>query len=419
MKVDYSNCFIELYAGCGGHTLGMITSGLKCIAAVEYNEDACATFWTNLCMDGFSNLKVENQDKADKLMKILGTPEEKYLGFKNENLRQSSYQGTSNQLFTHIPDDDWLQQTEDISPVLNLYCFSTLELEPEDIMNDLGFNPGEIGMITGGPPCQGFSTSNTNRHESDVRNQHPFRFLHYVDKIKPKVFEIENVTGMLTLGKKKGESEGPFPKWIKQRGDEIGYVVEYQIINMKNYGVPQSRRRVFYQGIRKDLYDQGTRHIWPPVTHNWSLFDKTKTISFEKFQELYASGIEPYVTVSEAIGSLSRWKLSASRDQDCKHLPDGHPDRYSNGLHDETTQIRNDGFIYYKDRFSGNWFKGNHQSEYGSFNQEVMVQCINCQNFNYTIRKRCHSCKAEFPTLNQSNLKWFYEIIVDINNKIK
>lgn len=377
------NCFIELFAGCGGNVLGLMQAGWKCLAAVERAEDAVWTLWTNLAMTGFTSLKA-SPEQYEKLKNKIG----------------DRWQ-THNNFFTHIPGNDWLSQKDEISPIMGIWCSDMTVLEPEELMESIGIQPGEIGLISGGPPCQGFSTANDGRHMEDHRNQLPFRYIYFVKRIQPHVFEMENVPGMLSLGKKKGETEGPFMKWIRTAADEAGYHFEYHILNAMHYGVPQSRRRVIMLGIRKDLYEAGARYSPPPITHNWSFYDALENGTA---MEHIATGKQPYVTVREAIGDLSMMHLSSSRDQDCKHLPDGHRNRRGNGSRsknkdDITLEIRDDNHVWYKDRFSGNWFKGNHMADHGEKDFDYIKSCRYCGKMNILIRPNCHYCHKELLPL--------------------
>lgn len=388
-RPDLTHAFIELYAGAGGSILGMINAGMKCIAAVEKDPSACWSLWHNLCMRGFSHFKAQPGNEK-KLQKLIDS------GFHTEN-----------RLFTHIPEDDWITQTDEVSPVLSVYCCDMLHLSPEQLMQDWGIRPRELGLISGGPPCQGFSIANNNRSEADPRNQHPFRFFQFVDFFQPRMFMMENVPGMLTLGRKKGEKEGPFPQSIRLVAGDIGYHFQYEVHNAMNYGVPQTRKRVIFVGIRNDLYESGIRYQMPEPTHTWNYHDALEDGTFIKH---FLSGKQPYVNVQEAIGDLGKWDLSAWMDKDCINLPDGHRNRRGAGrtrkTDEATSEIRADNYIWYQDRFSGNWFKGNHRAEYGCFTKgeedkmKHYMSCRWCGRLNLIIRDQCHACNGPlYPSL--------------------
>lgn len=111
----------------------------------------------------------------------------------------------------------------------------------------------KIEGIIGGPPCQGFSLSG-NRDKKDPRNSLFMEFVRFVRHFQPKFFVMENVKGILSMQTKSGE----FVKdVILSEYDKAGYNVEIYVLNAAEYGVPQSRIRVFYIGLRKDIpYDR-------------------------------------------------------------------------------------------------------------------------------------------------------------------
>lgn len=105
----------------------------------------------------------------------------------------------------------------------------------------------DISGIIGGPPCQGFSMVGT-RDESDDRNSLYLQYVRFVEVVKPKFFILENVKGLLTLKK------GYFKEDIIRRFTELGYNVDYKLLKASDYGVAQNRERVFFVGLRKDIF---------------------------------------------------------------------------------------------------------------------------------------------------------------------
>ena len=132
-------------------------------------------------------------------------------------------------------------------------------------------------MVVGGPPCPGFSEAGP-RLVDDPRN---FLYLHYIRcllQTKPKFFIMENVKGMLTLGK------GEVFKQILQDFEAAGYKIYHKLLNARDYGVPQIRERVFLVGVREDI---DFKYTFPEPTHgDGDLF------------------LKPYVTLKDAIGDL-------------------------------------------------------------------------------------------------------------------
>lgn len=130
---------------------------------------------------------------------------------------------------------------------------------------DIGDIPdGDI--VVGGFPCQGFSVANMKRKHDDPRNKLYLEFLRVLEGKKPKYFLAENVRGILSLEKGK-----VFEKILKDFND-IGYDVQFQLLNASDYGIPQNRYRVFIFGVRKDLKSQIIFHLSP--THGKNLKPK-------------------------------------------------------------------------------------------------------------------------------------------------
>ena len=102
----------------------------------------------------------------------------------------------------------------------------------------------EIDMIVGGPPCQGFSISG-KRNIEDPRNGYYKPFLEFVDRLKPKVFLLENVPNLVSMGK------GQYRDLIMELFESIDYSVKYKVLLASEYGVPQNRKRVFFVGVKE------------------------------------------------------------------------------------------------------------------------------------------------------------------------
>lgn len=131
----------------------------------------------------------------------------------------------------------------------------------DDIRNiDVSTLP-DADVVVGGFPCQGFSQANRLRTLDDDRNQ-LYRFFYNTIKIKqPKFFIAENVKGILSLGK------GEAIKQIVADFEAAGYITSVNLVNMANYGVPQTRQRVLIIGQRIDL---GEKFLFkfPEPTHS-------------------------------------------------------------------------------------------------------------------------------------------------------
>jgi DNA (cytosine-5)-methyltransferase 1 len=108
---------------------------------------------------------------------------------------------------------------------------------------EVGFDYPKADIVIGGPPCQPFSKfgfGHQKGHEDD-RNGFPI-FIDAIQKVQPKFFLFENVRGLLY-------SKGYFDIILTEL-HQLGYVIEYQLLNAVNYGVPQNRERLFVVGHR-------------------------------------------------------------------------------------------------------------------------------------------------------------------------
>lgn len=113
----------------------------------------------------------------------------------------------------------------------------------EQILKEIGLACGELNLLAGGPPCQGFSLSNTKtRNRSNPNNHLVFEFIRIASEIKPKWILMENVAGLENFEK------GTVKEQIIQSFAEIGYSVKYAVLNATKFGVPQNRNRIFFIG---------------------------------------------------------------------------------------------------------------------------------------------------------------------------
>lgn len=106
---------------------------------------------------------------------------------------------------------------------------------------------GKVDLFVGGSPCQSFSFVGKQRGLDDTRGTLFYEYARLVDEIKPKVFIYENVRAVTT------HDSGRTWEKMQQVFAELGYDFSWQVLNAKNYGIPQNRERLFVVGIRKDL----------------------------------------------------------------------------------------------------------------------------------------------------------------------
>lgn len=129
------------------------------------------------------------------------------------------------------------------------------KLDPKDILNDLGLLPTGLDILDGSPPCSSFSVSGKGSrgwgkpkpygNKKQVTDDLFFEYIRFVDVIKPKFFVAENVKGLI-LGKNKA-----YLSYILKSFK--GYDKKIFLLNSKDFGVPQSRNRVFIIGKREDI----------------------------------------------------------------------------------------------------------------------------------------------------------------------
>ena len=110
--------------------------------------------------------------------------------------------------------------------------------------------PDGADVVVGGFPCQGFSQANLRREVNDSRNALYLFFRKVVAAKKPRYFIAENVKGILSLGR------GAVIRQIVSDFADVGYRVEYRLVDMADYGIPQHRRRVIIVGQREDVADE-------------------------------------------------------------------------------------------------------------------------------------------------------------------
>ncbi len=147
-----------------------------------------------------------------------------------------------------------------------------------DLINKHSIQPGDIDVIVGGPPCQGFSISG-KRNPHDPRNRLYTSFVAFLEALKPKAFVMENVPNLVSM------QGGSIKDTILFDMKKAGYTVTYKILKASDYGVPQNRRRVFFVGIRGDKI-------------------------FEFPEAIFGADAHPHITAKEAIGDLPQQSIA-------------------------------------------------------------------------------------------------------------
>jgi DNA (cytosine-5)-methyltransferase 1 len=193
--------FIDLFAGCGGLSLGALKAGFKGVIAIESQKNAFATLKHNL-VDAIS---APYRDKS----------------------KVSSF--------------DWPECIEQKNHDIKSFL-----LENKEYLKTL---KGKIDLVVGGPPCQGFSNAG-KRKEDDPRNQLYKSYLSFVKYVEPKILLIENVAGIASK----------FSKTSVSYKDNIinkltaDYYVDGQLLSSEIFGVPQKRKRFIIIGFKKTAF---------------------------------------------------------------------------------------------------------------------------------------------------------------------
>lgn len=228
--------FVDLFSGCGGLSEGFLKSNFKGLCHVDFDPYACNTLSNRL---------------------------------RDYNISIEEIEGT-------VLTRD-LTEHKTVAEIIK--C-----------VND--FN---VDVLIGGPPCQAFSTvgraQDKNSMKNDKRNYLYKHYIEILEKLNPKIFVFENVTGLLSS---KPDGEKIFPlivKEFKKKGYDVHDNPKEIVLNSVYYGVPQIRKRVILIGIRKDL-NISSKEIY-------NLIEKTHYAPNEEKNIL-----KKYRTISDAISDL-------------------------------------------------------------------------------------------------------------------
>lgn len=131
-------------------------------------------------------------------------------------------------------------------PEVPVYHGDIAKLSVDEVFRMTGLKEGELDVFDGSPPCQGFSTAG-KRDMGDSRNQLFREYVRLLRGLKPKVFVMENVSGMV-----KGKMKLIFAEILREL-KASGYKVKAVLMNAMYFNVPQSRERMIFIGVREDL----------------------------------------------------------------------------------------------------------------------------------------------------------------------
>ena len=172
---------------------------------------------------------------------------------------------------------------------------------PKNFGSSLKIRPGELDLLAGGPPCQGFSKNvPRSRRTSDLANNLLIRtFLDYCEYLRPKMILMENVAEM------RNGFDQSYTSEIGERLTTLGYSVQHSILNAADYGVPQRRRRAFFLAAA-----DGAPIKFPQPTHS------------KPGDQISLPGIEKksnHLSVWEAISDLPSL-LHGTGSQPCEYI---------------------------------------------------------------------------------------------------
>ena len=186
---------IDLFAGCGGLSLGLYQAGWTGLFAIEKNKFA------------FDTLKANLIDKKK-----------------------------------HFKWPKWLSvMPHDVNDVLKNYQDQLIRLKDN------------VDLVAGGPPCQGFSMAG-KREKEDVRNSLVFSYIKFIEFVMPKMILFENVKGFTYAFNKKDKGSISYSQKVIDQLTKLGYKVCPYIIDFSDYGIPQKRKRFILVGFRKDYF---------------------------------------------------------------------------------------------------------------------------------------------------------------------
>jgi DNA (cytosine-5)-methyltransferase 1 len=132
-------------------------------------------------------------------------------------------------------------------------------LVADDVLKSCSTEKSDIWLVYGGPPCQSFSQAGKQRGTHDPRGDLIFEFLRFVKEVSPPLFMMENVSNL------KGIAKGKLLADILEEIDNMGYAVDYRVLNSAFYGNAQKRRRLIIFGTKKEI---GKFATLPAPTHS-------------------------------------------------------------------------------------------------------------------------------------------------------
>lgn len=190
-------------------------------------------------------------------------------------------------------------------PITRAECKPIEEVDAAALRKILGCEKGELDVLVGGPPCQGFSINAPSRFLNDPRNSLFRHFARFVEEFLPKAFVFENVPGLLSM------ANGAIFQKILQVFNELGYHLSVKILFGPHYGIPQERWRLILLGSQ---YGEITH---PAPTHfakGRANFRGGGTLTIP-LDSLDANRLLPAVNVGDAIRDLPRLSMGEGAEE--------------------------------------------------------------------------------------------------------
>lgn len=276
MKKSNIHNHIELFAGCGGLTLGLERAGFELVLANELSPMAAETFAYNFF----------NEDLAELAQKSGNSKRSFWLSSKFKELslrlRENPFEFPEySRDKTDIPDE--YKELKGGLIVGSIVELNRLLDNNKELLREIksGFGNNGIDLVSGGPPCQGFSMAGLRKKDSD-KNILPWEFASFVSKIQPKIAVLENVTGILRAFK--DENGNSFHAWfeVAKVFAMKKYIPLCLHVNARLVGVPQNRPRFIMIAVREDIFNTLSKMFVNNLSEK-ELFKKSKSF-YDKMQ---------------------------------------------------------------------------------------------------------------------------------------
>lgn len=249
---------IDLFCGIGGFSTGFINAGWHVVAAMDADIDALATYYVNLCdedtklIGNFSKKDMKLIEGARKDWRLFDSGGYEAVagpGYRKSSIYHENQEWTFRDM---LPvSDEWMCG---IPPAVNALFYKKAQditgYEIIDAVSEITHDE-QIGVVMGGPPCQGFSCANKNRHSRDTRNFLVFEFGRLVMEINPMTFVMENVPAIQNMKLPDGSNLiETFMKMVNEQDWDTYYEVQAMFMdgNMDPEGectvIPQEQESI-------------------------------------------------------------------------------------------------------------------------------------------------------------------------------